>query len=69
MKETIYWLDTCNFETKNCKYTEQIISKEWLKIAPRKLTIEDEIKYCDPVLLQTVLNAKVLYIFTYFLFT
>lgn len=67
IEETIYWLES--HTNINCKYIEQKKLTDWMKIVPKKLSISDETQYCDPILLQKVLKAKVCNLQTVYTYT
>lgn len=57
IREEILWISNTNF---NLFSNSQNDLSSWMVKGPRKLAIDDEIYFCDPVLLQQILTAKVL---------
>ncbi|CAB3220736.1 unnamed protein product [Arctia plantaginis] len=55
-KEEVLWLNPA----PNEPLTGDVLEK-WLKIGPKKLTIDDETEFVDPAILKGVLNAKTIF--------
>lgn len=54
IKEEVIWLESHLKE--NLRYKTM---KTWLTVAPLKYSIENEVNFCDPNLLQSIINEKV----------
>ncbi|KAL0278281.1 UNVERIFIED_CONTAM: hypothetical protein PYX00_000138 [Menopon gallinae] len=53
--EQAFWLEN-RYSEDDILSTEQL--KDWLKIGPEKLNIDDEVHFCNPTVLHDVLEAK-----------
>ena len=51
VEEDIEWL-------VNDSYQEPFIEKDWMILGPKKLTLDDETKFCDPQTVSNVINSK-----------
>jgi cap1 methyltransferase len=54
VEESVSWLENKVHEI----FTEDILNG-WIKEGSKKMTIDDETKFCDPSLLRNVLSSKV----------
>lgn len=54
VEESVLWLESKVHDI----FTRDILNG-WIKEGSKKMTIDDETKFCDPNLLRNVLNCKV----------